>query len=188
MSSIGTNDIRPGMKIEINNDPYLVVNIEFIKPGKGQAFNRIKLKNILTGRVVEKTYKSGDKLQTADVVESKMRLLYLETDGAVFMDDESYEQFSVPFDVVGATRNWLKEDILFDVIFYKGTIVEVIPPNFMELKITETMPGVRGDTASGRVLKPATLETGAKVQVPIFVNEEEIIKVDTRTSEYVSRA
>ena len=187
MSYLSTNDIKPGMKVEFNNEPYFVVNNEFVKPGKGQAFNRIKLKNIITARVVEKTYKSGEKLQIADVVESKMRLLYQEADGAVLMDEETYEQITVPFDVVKETKDWLKDDTLYDVILYKSNIVEIIPPTFMELKITQTDPGARGDTASGRVLKPATLETGAILQVPIFINEEEMIKVDTRTKEYVSR-
>lgn len=188
MSMIGTNDIRPGMKLEIENEPYVVVNNEFVKPGKGQAFNRIKIRNLHTSRVIEKTFKSGEKLQQADVEETKMRLLYLEQDGAVFMNDTSFEQITVPFSVIENSRQWLKDDTLYDLIIYKGEVIDLIPPTFMELQVTETAPGVRGDTASGRVMKPASLETGAKVQIPIFINEEEVIKVDTRTAEYVSRA
>ncbi len=187
MAQISTNDLRGGMKVEIEKDPYTVVSNEFVKPGKGQAFNRIKLKHLMTGRVIEKTFKTNEKLELADVVEQKMRLLYLEQDAAVFMDDDSYEQVNVPFEVIQDNKQWLKEETLFDLIFYNGTVVDLIPPTFMELKITETSPGVRGDTASGRVLKPAVLETGAKVQVPIFIEEGETIKVDTRTCEYVSR-
>ena len=187
MTQLPTNDLRGGMKVEIDKDPYTVVSNEFVKPGKGQSFNRIKLKHLITGRVIEKTFKTTEKLELADVVEQKMRLLYLEQDAAVFMDDDSYEQTTVPFEVISSSKQWLKEEVLFDLIFYNGTVVDLIPPTFMELKITETAPGVRGDTASGRVLKPAILETGAKVQVPIFVNESEVIKVDTRTCEYVSR-
>jgi len=187
MAQISTNDLRGGMKVEIEKDPYTVVSNEFVKPGKGQAFNRIKLKHLMTGRVIEKTYKTNEKLELADVAEQKMRLLYLEQDAAVFMDDDSYEQVNVAFDVIKENKQWLKEETLFDLIFYNGNAVDLIPPTFMELKITETSPGVRGDTASGRVLKPATLETGAKVQVPIFIEEGETIKVDTRTCEYVSR-
>ncbi len=187
MAQITTNDIRPGMKIEIDNAPYTVVNIEFIKPGKGQAFNRIKLKNLLTSRVVEKTYKSSEKLPLADVEELKYRLLYTESDGAVFMHDETFEQITISFDTIRENKQWMKDDTLYDIILYKGEAIDVIPPTFMELKITETAPGVRGDTASGRVLKPATLETDAKVQVPIFIEEGELIKIDTRTGEYVSR-
>ena len=167
---------------------YTVVNIEFIKPGKGQAFNKIKIKNLQTGRVVEKTYKSNEKLELADVIETKMRLLYQEQDGAVFMDDDTFEQVTVPFTTVGETRQWLVEEVLYDIILYNGQPIDVMPPTFMELTITQTDPGVRGDTASGRVLKPSVLETGAKVQIPIFINQDEKIKVDTRTGEYVSRA
>ncbi len=185
--NVTTNDVRAGMKIELDNEPYIVISNEFVKPGKGQAFNRIRLKNIISSRVVEKTYKSGDKLELADVEEAKMRMLYLEQEAAVFMDDQTYDQVTVPFTVLKDTKQWLKEDMLYDAIFYKGIIIEIIPPTFMELKITQTDPGARGDTASGRVLKPATLESGAKIQIPIFVDEGEMIKVDTRTAEYVSR-
>ena len=181
------NETRVGMKVEIDNSPYLVVSNEFVKPGKGQAFNRIKLKNILTSRVIEKTYKSTEKLVIADVLESKMRFLYKEQNAAVFMDDETFEQVSVSFDVIKDTVQWLKEDLLYDLVLYKGDVVEVIPPTFLELKVIETAPGARGDTVSGRVLKSATVETGAKVQVPIFIEEGEMIKVDTRTGQYVSR-
>jgi elongation factor P len=188
MSQITTNDLRPGMKVEVDKLPFLVVNIDFVKPGKGQSFNRIKLKNFLTGRVIEKTFKSGEKLELADVVETQMRLLYTENDGAIFMDDNTFEQVTANFSVIGDNVHWLKEDILYDIIFYKGEIIEIIPPTFMELKVVETTPGARGDTASGKVLKPAKLETNASIQIPIFINEEEIVKVDTRSGEYVSRA
>jgi elongation factor P len=187
MTELSTNDIRSSMKIEIDNEPYVVVANQFVKPGKGQAFNRIKIKNLITGRTVEKTYKSTEKLKLADVEELKMRLLYLEQDGAVFMNDETFEQITVDFSIIKDNKIWLKEDVLYDLILYKGSVIDLIPPTFMELVISESDPGVKGDTASGRVLKPATLETGAKIQVPIFVNQGEKIKVDTRTSEYVSR-
>jgi len=187
MSYLSVNDIKTSMKVEIEGDPYVVVSNQFVKPGKGQAFNRIRVKNLLTNRSVEKTYKSMEKLKLADVEETRMRLLYLEQDAAVFMSDETFEQISVNFSVIKENKQWLKEDIVYDLIFYKGTVIDLIPPTFMELKITESDPGLRGDSASGRVLKPATLETGAKIQVPIFVNQDEIIKVDTRTCEYVSR-
>ncbi|HRW58440.1 MAG TPA: elongation factor P [Chlamydiales bacterium] len=187
MAQAATNEIKPGMKIELDNDPYIVVSNDFVKPGKGQSFNRIRLKNLKSGRVVEKTYKSGDKLDLANVEETQMRLLYTETEDAVFMNDETFDQIHVPLQRIEPVVSWLKEDTLYDVIFYNGEVIDVMPPTFMELKITQTEPGARGDTASGRVLKPAILESGAKVQVPIFVNEEEVIKVDTRTGEYVSR-
>ncbi|HSW72266.1 MAG TPA: elongation factor P [Chlamydiales bacterium] len=187
MAQVSTNEIKIGMKVEVDGEPYTVVFNEFVKPGKGQAFNRIKLKSVLSGKVLERTFKSGEKLELADVEENRMRLLYKEIDGGVFMDDVSFEQVSIPFTVIKDTKEWLKDDTLYTVVFYKGNPVEVIAPTFMELKIVETAPGVRGDTASGRVLKPAITETGAKVQVPIFIEEGEVVKVDTRTGDYVSR-
>jgi elongation factor P len=185
--TISTSDIKPGMKLEVEKEPYLVISNEFVKPGKGQPFNRIRLKNIITLKVVEKTYKSGEKLELADIEEASMRLLYLEQDAGVFMDDKTFDQINIPFTLLKDNKQWLKDDVVYDVIFYKGAVIEVIPPTFMELKIVEAPPSIRGDTASGRVLKPATLETGAKIQIPIFVEEGEKIKVDTRTGEYVSR-
>lgn len=187
MTDLSTNDIKPSMKVEVDNEPYVVVSNQFVKPGKGQAFNRIRIKNLITGRTVEKTYKSMEKLTLADVEEKRMRLLYKEQDAAVFMCDETFEQISIPLSVIKENVQWLKDDTLYDLIFYKGQVIDLIPPTFMELVITESAPGVKGDTASGRVLKPATLETGAKIQVPIFVEQGETIKVDTRTAEYVSR-
>lgn len=184
---MSTGDIRMGMKVEVDKEPYLIVANEFVKPGKGNAFNRIKMKNMLNGRVVERTYKSGEKLELADIEEAKMRFLYKESDGAVFMDEKTFDQISISNEVIGNNMPWLMEEVVFDIVFYKGVPIEIIPPTFMEMVITETSPGVRGDTASGRVLKPATTETGAKIQVPIFVEQGERVKVDTRTCEYVSR-
>lgn len=184
---VSTNEIRGGFKVEVEGQPYTIISNEFVKPGKGQAFNRIKMKHLLTGRVIERTFKSGDKLDVADVAESQMRLLYKESDGVVFMDEKSFEQIKISFENIGDTLQWLLDDHLYSVIFYNGQPVNVEPPTFIEMVITETAPGVRGDTASGRVMKPATLESGAKVQVPIFVEQGEKIKVDTRTGEYVSR-
>lgn len=187
MAQISTNDVRGGFKVVVEGQPYTVISVEFVKPGKGQAFNRIRLKQLLTGRVIEKTFKSGDKVDVADVAETPMRLLYKESDGAIFMDDKTYEQIKIAFENIGDTAQWLLDDHLYDVVFYNGAPVNVEPPTFIEMLITETSPGVRGDTASGRVMKPAILESGAKIQVPIFVDQGEKIKVDTRTAEYVSR-
>lgn len=187
MAQISTNEFKSGVKVEIDKEPYTIVSAEFVKPGKGQAFTRTKLKHLMSGRVIERTFKSGDKVDIADVEEKVMRLLYKEQDHAVFMDDVTFDQIEISLSVIGDSEKWLKEDITYDVIFYKGSPVDLSPPTFMDLVITETAPGVRGDTASGRVLKPAILETGAKVQIPIFVDEGEKIKVDTRTGDYVSR-
>jgi elongation factor P len=186
MAQYSTSDLRSGYKVEVEGEPYTVVSNEFIKPGKGQPFNRIKLKHLITERVVEKTFKSGEKVDAADVEENKMRLLYKESDGIVFMDDNSFEQLTVPNSLIEHKQHWMMEEVVYSIIFYKGQPVDVIAPTFMEMKIVETAPGIRGDT-SGRVLKPALTESGAKVQVPIFIEEGEKIKVDTRTGEYVSR-
>lgn len=187
MAQSSTNEIRGGMKVEVDGQPYTVVSNEFVKPGKGQAFNRIKLKHLTTGRVIERTYKSGDKLDLADVAESQMRMLYKETDGVTFMDEINFEQVKIPLNNIGDTFQWLLEDRLYEVVFYKGQPVTVEPPTFMDMLIVDTMPGDRGNTASGRVLKPATTESGAKVQIPIFVDKGEKVRIDTRTGEYVSR-
>jgi elongation factor P len=181
-----TGDVRSGFKIEVDGEPYTVVATEFVKPGKGQPFNRIKLKHLITGRVVEKTFKSGEKVDEADVEEHKMRMLYKEAGGVIFMDDKTFEQLTIPNSLLEGKIQWLMEEIVYDIVFYKGQPIDVVPPTFMEMKIVETTPGARGDT-SGRVLKAATTESGATVQVPIFIEEGQKIKVDTRTGEYVSR-
>lgn len=186
MAQVSTNEFRVGMKVEVDGEPYIMVGNEFVKPGKGQPFNRTKLKHLLTGRVIERTFKSGEKIDLADVHETKMRMLYKEGSDVVFMDDETFDQIHIPLSLIGDNEQWLMEEISYGVIFYKGEPVDLIPPTFMEMKITETAPGLRGDT-SGRVLKPATTESGAKIQVPIFIEEGEKVKVDTRTGEYVSR-
>ena len=187
MAKISTADFRSGVKVEVDGQPYEIIENEFVKPGKGQAFNRVRLKHLTTKRVIERTFKSGDSLDVADVLETSMRMLYTDTDGAVFMDDDSYEQITISNQVIEDVKDWLMEDILYAIVFYKGEAVGITPPTFLELKITQTDPGIRGNTASGRVLKPAIAETGAKIQIPIFVEEGETIKIDTRTGEYVSR-
>jgi len=187
MAQVSTNEFKAGLKVEIEGEPYTIVSNEFVKPGKGQPFNRVRVKHLMTSRVVEKTFKSGEKLNLADVEEGKMRMLYKEGDEVVFMDDKTFDQISVPLSSIGQNECWLMEEVLYDIIFYKGQPVDVQPPTFLEMKIAETAPGVRGDTASGRVLKPAVTETGAKVQIPIFIEEGSKIKIDTRTCEYVSR-
>jgi elongation factor P len=186
MGQVTTNELKVGMKVEVDKEPYLVVINEFVKPGKGQAFNRIKMKNMATGRVVERTYKSGEKLDLADIEEAEVRFLYKDADGAIFMDEKTFDQITISKELLGVNEQWLKEEIVYHVVFYKGSPIELVPPTFMELTIVDTAPGVRGDT-SGRVLKNAVLETGSKIQVPIFVEQGEKIKVDTRTGEYVSR-
>ncbi|MCH1430731.1 MAG: elongation factor P [Chlamydiales bacterium] len=188
MAQVATNDFKAGLKIEIDNQPFTIVFNQFVKPGKGQAFNRVKLKNLLNGKVIEKTFKSGDKVDVAEVEETTMRMLYVDGSDVVFMHDESFDQITLNIDNLGSTKEWLKDDTIYEIIFYNGEAISVEPPTFMELQVTETDPGVKGDTAQGRVMKPSILETGAKVQIPIFIDQDEIIKVDTRSGEYVSRA
>ncbi|NGX54272.1 MAG: Elongation factor P [Chlamydiae bacterium] len=187
MAQVSTNDFKAGLKIEIDRQPFTIVTNQFVKPGKGQSFNRVRLKNLMTGRVIEKTFKSGESFPLADVKEATLRLLYVDVNGACFMDEESYDQVTISPEKIEDIKQWLVEDILYDLVFYKDEVVTVEPPTFMEMEIVETAPGVRGDTASGRVVKPATTSTGAQVQVPIFIDQGERIKVDTRTGEYVSR-
>lgn len=187
MAQVSTNEFKAGIKVEVEGEPYAIVANEFVKPGKGQPFNRVKLKHLLTNRVVEKTFKSGEKLEIADVEENKMRLVYKESDSVTFMDDNTFDQLSVPLSIIGDQEQWLMEEVVYDIVFYKGEPISVSPPTFMEMIIADTAPGDRGNTASGRVLKPAITESGAKIQVPIFVDQGEKVKVDTRTGEYVSR-
>lgn len=186
-AQISTIDLRGGMKVEVEGQPYTVVSNEFVKPGKGQSFNRIRIKHLLTNRTVERTFKTNEKVEVADVVETNMRMLYKEADGVVFMDDVSFEQTKINNDNIGDSMQWLLDDQVYGIIIYKGQPVTVEPPTFMEMLVTETNPGDRGNTASGRVLKPSVVESGAKVQIPIFVEQGEKIRVDTRTGEYVSR-
>lgn len=187
MAQISTNEFKAGVKIEIDGQPYNIVTNEFVKPGKGRAINRIRVKHLITGRVIERTYTSGDKVDLADVSEVQMRMLYKEADGVIFMDESTFEQVKIPLSNIGDTEQWLKDDLMYDILIYKGVPATVGAPTFMEMVITETTPGDRGNTASGRVLKPAITETGAKIQVPIFIEQGEKVKVDTRTGEYVSR-
>ena len=187
MAQVETNQFRAGLKVEIDGQPYVMTSSQFVKPGKGQSFCRTKLKHLLSGRVIERTFKSGERIDLADIHEANMRMLYRSGADVVFMDDESYEQTTVLASVVKEIDQWLKEDLIYEVIFYKGSPVLVNVPTFINMEIVETEPGARGDTSSGRVLKPATTDTGAKVQVPIFINEGEVVRIDTRTGEYVSR-
>ncbi len=187
MAQVSTNEMKAGIKVEVEGQPYVIVSNEFVKPGKGQAFNRVRLRHLKTARVLERTFKSGDKVDLADVSESQMRMLYKESDGVVFMDDNSFEQVKISMESIGETAQWLMDDLLYEVIFYKGSPITIEPPTFMEMEIVETASGDRGNTASGRVMKPAITKNGATIQVPIFIKEGEVVKVDTRTGEYVSR-
>lgn len=186
MASYSTNEFRGGLKIILDGDPCSIIENEFVKPGKGQAFNRVKIRNLRTGRVVEKTFKSGDSVEAADVHEQDMQYLYSDGEFWHFMVTDTFEQVAADENAVADARQWLKEQDMCQVTLWNGSPLLVAPPNFVELAIVETDPGVRGDTAQGGV-KPAKLDTGAMVRVPLFVEQGEVIKVDTRTGEYVSR-
>ena len=187
MATVSTNEFRSGLKVMVEGDPCVIVDNEFVKPGKGQAFNRVKLRNLKSGRIWERTYKSGESLETADVMDTDMQYLYTDGEFWHFMDPTSYEQVAADQNAVGDSAKWLKEQDTCTVTLYNGAPLAVTPPNFVVLRITETDPGLRGDTATGGV-KPATLETGAVVRVPLFLDTEELIKVDTRSGGYVARA
>ena len=187
MASYGTNEFKQGLKILMDNEPYAIVENEFVKPGKGQAFNRVKLRNLKTGRVLDKTFRSGESVEGADVVEREMQYMYNDGDNWHFMDPSSYEQHSVPAALMAEAGQWLKGEELCPVTMWNGAPLQVLAPMTVRLKISETDPGVKGDTATGGS-KEAVLESGAKVRVPLFVQEGELIKVDTRTATYLGRA
>jgi elongation factor P len=186
MAHYNTNEFRSGLRLIIDNDPCIIVENEFVKPGKGQAFSRVRLKNLKTGRTVEKTFKSGDSVEAADVVDTDMQYLYSDGEFWHFMTPDTFEQYAADKNAVGDAENWLKEQDVCQITLWNNLPLIVEPPNFVELEIVETDPGVRGDTASGGV-KPASLSTGAVVRVPLFVERGEVIRVDTRSGEYVSR-
>ena len=187
MANYSTNEFKSGLKIMLDGDPYAIVDNEFVKPGKGQAFNRVKVRNLKTGRVIDRTFKSGESVEAADVHETDMQYLYNDGHFWHFMTPDTFEQFQADQAAMGDAAKWVKGEEICRVTLYNGSPLAVEPPNTVELTITETDPGVRGDTSGGGV-KPATLETGAVVRVPLFVNEGETIKVNTRTAEYLSRA
>jgi elongation factor P len=186
MAVYSTNEFRSGLKIMLDNDPCAIIENEFVKPGKGQAFNRVKIRNLKTARVIERTFKSGDTLEGADVVDMEMQYLYNDGEYRQVMNQESFEQDQANANTVGDAALWLKDQDMCTVTLWNDAPLAVTPSNFVELEIVETDPGVRGDTSGGGG-KPAKLSTGAVVRVPLFVQQGEIIKVDTRTAEYISR-
>lgn len=187
MATYSTNEFKGGLKIMMDGDPCSIIENEFVKPGKGQAFSRVKIRNLKTGRVIERTFKSGETVEAADVMELEMQYLYSDGEFWHFMHPESFEQVSADANAVGESVKWLKDQDMCLVTLWNGSPINIEVPNFVTLTITETDPGLKGDTSGGGG-KPATLETGAVVRVPLFVQTGELIKVDTRSGEYVSRA
>jgi len=186
MAIYSTSEFKSGLKVMFDGDPCSIVENEFVKPGKGQAFNRVKLRNLKTGRMIERTFKSGDTLEGADVTDVEAQYLYTDGEQWYFMDSVSYEQYSTNANALAFGKQWMKEQDICIITLWNGVPLSVTPPNHVVLRVVQTDPGLRGDT-TGRAEKPATLETGAVVRVPLFVETGELIKVDTRTGTYVSR-
>ncbi|HHY47693.1 MAG TPA: elongation factor P [Firmicutes bacterium] len=183
---ISTNDFKTGLTIEVDGEVYQVVDFQHVKPGKGSAFVRSRLKNVKTGYVIEKTFRAGEKLPRAHIEYREMQYLYASGDEYYFMDTGTYEQLTLTREKLGDAIKYLKENMVLGILMYEGAPIGVELPNFVDLKVVETEPGVRGDTAQGGS-KPAKLETGAVVQVPLFVNTGDMIRVDTRTDQYLER-
>ncbi|MFM1896114.1 MAG: hypothetical protein RLZZ385_1188 [Pseudomonadota bacterium] len=187
MATYSTSEFKNGLKILQDGDPCTILDNETVKPGKGQAFNRVKFRNLKTGRVLERTFKSGDTVEAADVMEGNMEYLYTDGEFWHFMKtDGSFEQVAVDENAITEAKNWLKEQDVYQVVTWNGAAISVTPPNFVELEVVETDPGLKGDTATGGT-KPATLSSGAVVRVPLFVNRGDVLRVDTRTGEYQNR-
>lgn len=186
MATYGTNELKNGLKIMVDGAPCIIVDTDFVKPGKGQAFTRVKYRNLKTGRVNERTLKSGDSLEAADVLDIEMQYLYNDGEQWHFMVPDTFEQYAIDREAMGEAAKWLKGQEICTVTLWNDAPLSVMAPNFVELEVAETDPGLRGDTSSGGN-KPATLETGAVVRVPLFIDVGERLKVDTRTGEYVSR-
>jgi elongation factor P len=186
MATYSTNEFRSGLKVILDGDPCSIVENEFVKPGKGQAFSRVRLKNLKTGRSWERTFKSGESIEAADVMDVEMQYLYTDGEFWAFMDPETFEQQQADASAVTDAVHWLKEQDICVVTLWNDSPLSVLPPNHVELDIVETDPGLRGDTAQGGS-KPAKLSTGAVVKVPLFLEIGDLIKVDTRTGEYLSR-
>ncbi|MEZ8062814.1 MULTISPECIES: elongation factor P [Vibrio] len=186
MASVSTNEFKGGLKFMMDNEPCSIIENEYVKPGKGQAFNRVKLRKLLSGKVLEKTFKSGDTVELADVIDVELGYLYSDGEFYHFMNNETFEQIAADVKAVGETAKWLVENDVCTLTLWNDNPITVTPPNFVEIAVTETDPGLKGDT-QGTGGKPATLATGAVVRVPLFIAIGEVVKVDTRTGEYVGR-
>ncbi len=183
---IDTSEFRKGLKIEVDGEPFEIVEFQHVKPGKGSAFVRTSIRSLLSGRVLQPTFKSGDKVGKPDIEEREMQYLYLQGDDYYFMDNKNYEQTYLSEKELGEAKNFLKENISAQILFYNGKAIGVSLPNSVDLKVTKCDPGMRGDTVSG-ALKPATLEPGYTLNVPLFINEGDVLKIDTRDGKYLTR-
>ncbi|MEZ8644952.1 elongation factor P [Vibrio cyclitrophicus] len=186
MASVSTNEFKGGLKFMLDNEPCAIIDNEYVKPGKGQAFNRVKLRKLLSGKVLEKTFKSGESFELADVVDVELGYLYNDGEFYHFMNNETFEQIAADVKAVADSAKWLVENDVCTLTLWNDNPITVTPPNFVEIEVIETDPGLKGDT-QGTGGKPATLATGAVVRVPLFIAIGEVVKVDTRTGEYVGR-
>ena len=187
MATYSTSEFKNGLKVLVDGEPCSILENEMVKPGKGQAFNRVKFRNLMNGRVLERTYKSGESIEAADVLEINMEYLYTDGEFWHFMKtDASYEQVAADATAIAEAKNWLKEQDLYTVILWNEVPISVTPQNFVELEVIDTDPGLKGDTAQGGT-KPATMSSGAVVKVPLFVNIGDVLRVDTRNGEYQNR-
>ncbi|MCE5244157.1 MAG: elongation factor P [Syntrophobacteraceae bacterium] len=185
-TTLQAGDLRKGLKLEIDGDPYLIVDFEFSKPGKGQALYRCRLRNMITGSQFDRTYRSGDKFLSADLEEQDMQFLYKQGDSYHFMNTTNYEQIEMAAEQVGDAANYLTENLVVSILLFQGRPIGISLPNFVIMKVVKSDPGIKGDTAAGAT-KPATLETGFVIQVPLFIEEGETLRIDTRTGTYVER-
>jgi elongation factor P len=183
---ISTTDFRNGVKIEVDGEPYVIVEFQHVKPGKGGAFVKTRIKSLKTGNVLDKNFRSGEQFREPDILEREAQYLYASGNEYYFMDTKSYEQFFISSEQLGESKSFLKENMVVQIVFYQGKPLSVELPMFVELKIVETDPGFRGDTATGGA-KQATIETGATIKVPLYIEEGEVIKIDTRTGTFVER-
>ena len=186
MGTVDTSQFRNGLKLEIDSQPFVITYFQHVKPGKGGAFVRTKIKNLLNGRSIERTFGSGEKMQEADVEERPMQYLFHDGENLVFMDTETFEQTPISQEAIGDKRQFLKESTDVEVLFWNGNAVSIELPAFVVLEVSKSDPGLKGDTSSGAT-KPATLETGAEIQVPLFIKEGDLLRIDTRTGEYTER-
>lgn len=183
---VATSEFRKGLKILLDNEPFIIVDFQHVKPGKGGAFVRTRVKSLVSGNVLDRTFRSGDKVEIPDMEEKQMQYMYKEGENYYFMDVNTYDQLFIPEENLGDARNYLKEGLVIDVSFYKGKAIGVELPNFVDLAIAKTEPGIKGDTAQNAT-KPAELESGYVIQVPLFLEEGEVVKIDTRSGQYITR-
>ncbi|QDT37276.1 elongation factor P [Stratiformator vulcanicus] len=186
MATVNVNDFRKGLKLEVEGEPYEIIEVNFVKPGKGQALYKTKLRNLLRGGILDRTFRSGDSLDAADIQKTTGQYLYRDGDSYVFMESQTFEQYALPTDSVADKMRFIQENAEVDLLLYNGNVIDMTPPQHMMLSVTYTEPAARGDTATN-VTKPATVEGGAEVQVPAFIQEGNVIKIDTASGSYVER-